>query len=223
MNKKVIPKLAGLNAAIAAADVAIFSGGLLNLGTGPIGWVIGIASAAAFCVGNYMLLTSDSAKLGYKVDKLKDPDDYIDALESWRGRELPFEGEITCGIKQLEQLERKKNALFAVSGDEKDGAFTSVAAEVETAVLTNVKRILNRFMIFDKQDTDKLYMHKNYIQGLLENNSKVLAEFDSLIIEVSQIGDIAETQSLNLDYITNSLRQLRTEGDALEQNKFKLQ
>ena len=47
---------------------------------------------------------------------------------------------------------------------------------------------------------------------MLGQNRQLLGQYDSLIIEISQIGNTQEAENLHLDSITGALKELRNEN-----------
>lgn len=158
------------------------------------------------------VLHGKSASVVSDAKKLKDADDYIKAFNAWLNEETPFADYIKMAVKQLESLKRKQKALRAVLDDSKDSPFLSTANEVDSYILANCKRILNRVMIYDQGEPHKYNMHVAYLQEILGENAHVLSDFENLILEVSQIGDDATAATPCLNELTNALRSVRKSG-----------
>lgn len=162
-------------------------------------------------IADLLILGSTSASAVSDAKKLKDADDYIRAFQAWLNEDTPFAEYIRLAVNQLESLKRKQKALRAILDDSKDSPFLTTANEVDQYVLANCKRILNRVMIYDKNDAHKLNMHVVYLQEVLGENAHVLSDFENLILEVSQIGDNATAASTPcLTELTNALRSVRS-------------
>ncbi|MBR4201908.1 MAG: hypothetical protein IKQ91_11695 [Oscillospiraceae bacterium] len=178
--------------------------------------LISLALDAAVLHGNSASVVSDAKKL-------KDADDYIKAFNAWLNEDTPFEEYIKMAVKQLESLKRKQKALRAVLDDSKDSPFLTTANEVDSYILANCKRILNRVMIYDQGEPHKYNMHVAYLQEILGENAHVLSDFENLILEVSQIGDDATAATPCLNELTNALRSVRKSAaetwDAAEPDK----
>ena len=164
--------------------------------------LISLALDAAVLHGNSASVVSDAKKL-------KDADDYIKAFNAWLNEDTPFADYIKMAVKQLESLKRKQKALRAVLDDSKDSPFLTTANEVDSYILANCKRILNRVMIYDQGEPHKYNMHVAYLQEILGENAHVLSDFENLILEVSQIGDDATAATPCLNELTNALRSVR--------------
>ncbi len=65
--------------------------------------------------------------------------------------------------------------------------------------------------IIDPAEKTRYPMHAEYIRHILSQNQQLLSEYDNLVIEISQIGDSSQIQSLQLEAITQALRELREE------------
>ena len=159
------------------------------------------------------VLNGSSAESVSDAKKLKDADDYLRAFKAWLNEETPFTEHIKIVIRQLESLKRKQAALRSVLDDTKDSPFLSTAAEVESYVLANCKRVLNRVMIYDSSEPQKYNMHVAYLQQVLGDNARVLSDFENLILEVSQIGDDSAAETPCLTELTAALRSVRQNGE----------
>ena len=175
--------------------------------------VIGIILAGL--AGDAAILAANRASAVSDAKKLRDTDDYLRAFRAWLDEDTPFADHIKMAIRQLESLKRKQAALRSVLDDTKDSPFLSVAQEVDSYILANSRRILNRVMIYDQNEPHKYNMHIAYLQEILGQNAHVLSDFENLILEVSQIGDdAADASTPMLTELTNALRQVRTNDDS---------
>lgn len=164
-------------------------------------------------VADAAILHAGSASVVSDAKKLKDADDYIKAFNAWLNEETPFADYIKMAVRQLESLKRKQRALRAVLDDSKDSPFLSTANDVDTYILANCKRILNRVMIYDQGEPHKYNVHVAYLQEILGENAHVLSDFENLILEVSQIGDDTSAATPCLNELTNALRSVRSGND----------
>ncbi|MBQ8927478.1 MAG: hypothetical protein IJ055_04280 [Oscillospiraceae bacterium] len=205
--------LAVFNLAFVILEIILYSRGLVNLGAQPVPALIaGVVSAAAFIGVNYCILTFSGRKKRYQPDKLHSVQDYREALEYWQQSGHPFQQEVAMAIRQLDLFYQKQTALRALLGDDarkEDNPFLSVSDDVKSALLTNMKKILNRMTILDPNEQSRYQMHSEFLHHVLGQNKQLLSQYDNLIIEISQIGDSKEMETLNLEAITNALRELR--------------
>lgn len=177
-----------------------------------IAGVVGISVAV-----DALVLSLGSAKKVSDAKKLKTVDDFLRAFKAWLDEDTPFAEHIKIAIRQLESLKRKQKALRAVLDDSEDSPFLSVAADVDTYILGNCKRILNRVMIYDSAEPHKYNMHVAYLQDVLGENAHVLSDFENLILEVSQIGDDRTADTPCLDELTDALRSVRKSSEEIIQ------
>ena len=216
-------KLFGFNAAFAVLEIVLFSRGLLNIGAKPVAAVLAAAVSVGVFIGvNYWLLNSSSLPMTAQSKKLRDEQDYREALESWKSQQNPFNNELDEAIRQLELFCQKQAALRALLGDqakEPGNPFLSVSEDVRACLFSNMKKLINRMTILDLEDPSRFPMHYDFIWGVIAQNKEVLTQYDNLIIEISQIGDTAGTADLRLDHITEALRELRSGTPAQEQEK----
>lgn len=195
---------------IAAIGTAIGIG-LSTLLNGEIAALIGSVAVTLIACGVVMYFNST----GFisKSEQLKDSRDYRDALMAWLREGTPFNDLIRVAITHLDSLDRKQKALRNILNDSNDSPFLTTADDVEHYVLSNTKRLLNRIMIFDGTDRNKLDMHMTYLKQLLQQDAKVLSDFENLIVEVSQIGDDAQVDVPVLKELTEALHSVRDTGD----------
>ncbi len=203
-------KMIIFNICFVILEIALYSRGLVNLLASPVPAVIvGIASIGAFIGVNYYLLNDTGTKKALRMERLKTLSDYQEALDNWSGRSNPLHKEIREAQHQLELFQQKETALKALLGEEaQDGnPFIEVSHEVNECLIGNMKKIVTRMSISDFSDNSQIPSNSRFLKQVTEQNKQILAQYDNLIIEISQIGSHADTE--NLENITNALRQLR--------------
>lgn len=211
MNTQKLPLLIGFNLLIAAADVILLSKGITSF-SDTIRLVIIIASIIIFIVGNYFILSMAYKKPTLKNKADADYDDFEEVFKGWKGMNTPYSRQIEKALRQLEQFNTRKEKLRALS---EDSTFDSAIDEVQANMFSNFNRIINRLLIFDKNDNNDINRNGNYINKLLMTNEQYLDVFRKFIDEISMIGDSSEgSTTLSLQTITDSLREIRTNGEA---------
>lgn len=175
--------------------------------------LVPVAAIILTLVACGIVMKLSSAKSVSDPKKLKDINDYRTALNAWLSEDTPFTDQIRIAVSQIDSLERKEKALRSILDDSKDSPFLSTAEDVERYVLANSKRVLNRVMIYDGTDRNKLRDHAFYLQDVLQKNAKVLSDFENLILEVSQIGDDSSADTPCLRELTEALRGVREVND----------
>lgn len=216
MHKDAGWKLFFFNLLLVITEVILFSRGLVNLSAHRIPAIVtGVLSAAAFIGVNYWILNAANTDPGFHSERLRDAEDYQNAFEFWMKKSNPFRAEMRTAHHQIEVFRKKNRALRALLGEQarQEGSpFFSVSEDVESCLLTNSKKILNRMTIIDPSEKTKYPMHAEFIRRILSQNQQLLSEYDNLVIEISQIGDTSQVQSLQLEAITQALRELRDEN-----------
>lgn len=214
MKKSQLIKLAVFNICFAVLEVVLFSPSLGNLTAKPLAAVAAAAmSIGAFFGVNYWLLNSQPPSV--QSGNLRDAQDHRDALESWKSGRNPFNKELDEAIHQLDQFRQKEAALRSLLGDqakEPGNPYVSLSEDVQNALLSNMKKLINRMTIVDLKDASRFPVHYEFIREVLAQNRKLLTQFENLIIEVSQIGDSASAEDLHLDAITEALHELREDN-----------
>ena len=215
MDMKKLLKLLGFNLLFVVLEVILLRG-VLDSATNmiPVLALI-LMSAGAFFGVNYMIINKKEKKKALKMDKLRTIDDYREALYSYHSRNNPSESELREAVYQLDLFQQREDSLRALLGDqfkEPANPFVTVSDEVKAALLSNIKKCRNRRVFSDLADTARFPMHNEYLHHTLGQNRQLLSQYDSLIIEISQIGNNTETENLHLDSITSALKELRNEN-----------
>lgn len=219
MNNKVFLKLLMITIILAFVDILLFSPGIygLTFTLQPVLFCIMILLNVIVLTGEIVYLSkSTTAKYGYDLDKLKDSNDYKQALESCYSKNAPFATEIKQAIEQVTAIEKKNkvlNEILVQNNKEHFTALIDLGNQASNFLMNNVRKMLNRIAIFDTDMGEQVDEHKAYMQKLLASNENVLTEFNKLLTEVSQLDDTATDDTLSgvLSDMTNSLRTLRGE------------
>ena len=213
MNLQKLPLLLGFNLILAIADVILLSKGILQLDN-LVRIIIIIASIVIFIIGNYFILSSAYKKPRIKNVENADYDDFEDALKGWKGMNTPFNKQIDVALKQLELFNSRKDKLKALS---QDSTFDSAIDEVQSNMFGNFNRLINRLLIFDKNDRSDFARSRDYINKLINTNEQYLDVFRKFIDEIAMLGDVSESNTtLSLQTITESLKEIRTNGETDE-------
>ena len=219
MNGKKFFLLTVFNLSFVILEVILFSRGFLNLGRDlALAFAVAAMSVAAFLGVNYAILNESEKKKLHKSNKLKDIQDYREAIAAWSGKNNPFNSEIREAVHQIDLFNQKQAALKVLLGEqarEPANPFMNVSEDVRNCLLSNMRKFLNRMMILDPTDQSKFPMHNAFIHHILGQNRQLLSQYDNLIIEISQIGDSSNLEDLNLDSITEALRELHDENPTM--------
>lgn len=170
-----------------------------------------------FVFVNYILLTNKE-KVDYKIKKLSTIGDCITALEKCKHTDPVFIEEIKEAIAQLQTLQRRTDNLSTLL--EQNGVSENFASIDKTAdkakffVFENVKRIINRLIVFDNEDylakgqSYDISEHKDYIRTILSDNDDILHEYQNMLLAVSAVGDIHQTNLTELQIMTEALNRV---------------
>ncbi len=220
MNNKVFLKILLITIFLAFVDILMFSPGIyaLSFETNPILFIISIVVNIVILAGETVyIMCSNTIKYGYDLDKLREPDDYRQALESCYSKKSPLKGEIKRAIAQVTSITKKITVLQELleqNNKEHYTALYDLGNQASSYLVNNVRKILNRVAIYDADINDDLIQeHKNYINKLLNANENILIQFNKLLTEVSQLDDTSTDETLGnvLADMTNSLKALRGE------------
>ena len=206
-------KILGLNLGIAAADIIVFSPGLLGielLGGSALemafGWTMIFLSAVGIIYGNYRLFA--------QPDRLIPREEYYtEALIEHHGMKT-FDEIIDLAIDQIARLDKKDknimNILPQTFGDSEItcNKFTAAIAEVKNSFFTNIQIILNKLDTFDEEDyasinknreaenvlksinEDKRSVYNKYVASIksaAEDNEQILLMLDKLLLGISDL------------------------------------
>ena len=220
MNKDMLIRLLALNLGIAAANIAVFSSGLLAVDL--FGSALEKAFGSAFLVlsgsglvyGNYKLLSEPEKAIPIGAKSTKE--DYVEALNEHRGLET-FERNIDLLLDQIERLQKKNKTIRDIllqifnASEISYQKFDAVIAEVENIFFKNIRSIINKLNAFDEDDynfvrsrheagafseqfmEEKLKVYYEYIKfvnAATEDNEQILLKLDKLLLEISGLNSI---------------------------------
>ncbi len=225
MSNKTLVKLVIAIIILSILDIIIFSPAILAISFSSntlIFCTVILINIICFISGYIYVTHSTTAKYGYDLDKLKNANDYKEALDSKLRKNSPFYTQVKQALTQLDSMTRKKdvlNELLEQNNQEHFTALTDLANQASNFLFNNIRKILNRIAIFDSDIGNNMENeYKAYIQKLLDSNNNILGEFNKLLTEVSQIDDTSsndDTLGKVLNDMTNSLKTLRGENDDL--------
>ncbi len=171
MNKDMLIRLLALNLGIAAANIAVFSPGLLDVdlfGAGALEAAFGSAflvlSGSGLVYGNYKLLSEPEKAIPIGAKSTKE--DYVEALNEHRGLET-FERNIDLLLDQIERLQKKNKTIRDIllqifnASEISYQKFDAVIAEVENIFFKNIRSIINKLNAFDEDDYNFIKKQRN--------------------------------------------------------------
>ncbi|HQN30881.1 MAG: hypothetical protein AB7E62_02220 [Methanothrix sp.] len=220
MNKDMLIRLLALNLGIAAANIAVFSSGLLAVDL--FGSALEKAFGSAFLVlsgsglvyGNYKLLSEPEKAIPIGAKSTKE--DYVEALNEHRGLET-FERNIDLLLDQIERLQKKNKTIRDIllqifnASEISYQKFDAVIAEVENIFFKNIRRIINKLNAFDEDDYNFIKKQRNsgafseeimeekfnvyneyirFVKEATEDNEQILLKLDKLLLEISGLNCI---------------------------------
>ena len=220
MNKDMLIRLLALNLGIAAANIAVFSSGLLAVDL--FGSALEKAFGSAFLVlsgsglvyGNYKLLSEPEKAIPIGAKSTKE--DYVEALNEHRGLET-FERNIDLLLDQIERLQKKNKTIRDIllqifnASEINYQKFDAVIAEVENIFFKNIRSIINKLNAFDEDDYNFIKKQRNsgafseeimeekfnvyneyirFVKEATEDNEQILLKLDKLLLEISGLNCI---------------------------------
>lgn len=228
MEKKILIKIFGITIMLGILDIFLYSKGIIGIEISKvsienliISVIMVVLNVAVLYMEIKYIMTSTEIKYGYDMDKLKDAEDYKQALQSCISKNSPFKEEIKQAIYQIESIDRKRNVLDELLEQNNKEYFTALIElgdETKDFIFSNSKKILNIISIFDETEyannqNGLLKEHREYINKIIESNNKLINEFNNFLTEVSKIGDTESKVNVSqiLGEMTNSLKTLRGE------------
>ncbi len=220
MERKKWFRLLSLNLGIAAANIIVFSPGLIGLELGASalaaasGSTIIFLSGAGLFYGNYKLLSEPENPI--PVNQISTVEGYIGALNDQRDLKT-FEKNIELLLDQIERLQKKNKTIRDIllqifrASEIAYKKFDAVIAEVEKIFFMNIRSILNKLNAFDEDDynfvrsrqeagafseqfmEEKLEVYYEYIKfvnAATEDNEQILLKLDKLLLEISGLNSI---------------------------------
>jgi hypothetical protein len=228
MDRRKLIKLLALNLGIAAANIIMFSPGLIGLEMGgdsalatAFGSMIIFLSLAGIIWGNYKLFSGQGKVI--PTSEIKTTEDYIEALNIHKGKKT-FEQAIALLQDQIERITRKNKTIREIllqifsASEISYKKFDGVIAEVEKIFYMNIRSVLNKLNAFDEDDYNfirKKHEAGTFSRQFLEDKFKVYNEY---IAFVKTAAEDNEQILLKLDKLLLEISGLNSiESGQLEQ------
>lgn len=225
---KNIVKMIALNGGIVAANIIIFSEGLLHVKIGSsafetaAGITAGVMSVAVFAVGNNQLLFEKPIKI--QATEIKTLEDCVNALKQNRTKRT-FDRDILQILEQIDRFNKKKQTIISIllqKFDQKEMSFSKfeqAVLDVENVFYMNIKSILNRIGAFDEEDYYRLNLDKDlkrfskefidtkmtiyqeyitFVKNAVEDSEEILLKLDKLLFEISKFNSLEDGEIENM-------------------------
>jgi len=190
-----------------------------SLGAGKFGFSLFFTTFIIlfFLYGNYKIFTKKEKFTAKNLSSLTSINDFIDALEKFKKTTPSFETEISKAISQLEILNRRhtslQNLLEYNNIVESFGFLNDSAKTAEQYVFENMKKIINRLIIFDNQEyienenSSNFQNHMKVINKIIDETDEKLKEYQDLLIALSKTRDKKQSK---VDDIQRMIRSLNS-------------
>lgn len=142
---------------------------------------------------------------------LKTRSDYVRALRGLPIGTMPLGLYAERAALQIERLTRKQQGLKAMLGN--GHPFLNNSTEAEAYILANCKKVLWRLKYCDQSDPRLCRLHAEYLQERLDENEKILRDYEDLLIEVTEMDADLPCAEPHLDVLAETLHSMRR-GDA---------
>lgn len=245
MTRNIIKKLVILNLCILVVDSLLYAfvpfNALFNeknLFVSSLSLTLYVMSLIVFIVWNYSILSNKRVIKLFNNSELIETKDYLDAINKCSDLEKRvFKKEISSTVNQINRLKEKENSLniilkqFFTEGDLTYTRFKTITLNTKNIFLSNVKKLVNRIIIFDEieyqnlqkkygdniidcsstDDKVKIYKeHLIYINDLIKQNETILTKFDALLLEISKLDDIDKDTFEHLQAIEDINKLIET-------------
>jgi len=220
MEREKWVRLLSLNLGIAAANIIVFSPGLIGLELGASalaaasGSTIIFLSGAGLFYGNYKLLSEPEKSI--PISQISTAEGYIEALNDQRELKT-FEKSIELLLDQIERLQKKNKTIREIllqifsASEIAYKKFDAVIAEVEKIFFMNIRSVLNKLNAFDEDDYNFVrsrqeagafseqfmeekfevyYEYIKFVNAATEDNEQILLKLDKLLLEISGLNSI---------------------------------
>jgi len=220
MEREKWVRLLSLNLGIAAANIIVFSPGLIGLELGASalaaasGSTIIFLSGAGLFYGNYKLLSEPEKSI--PISQISTAEGYIEALNDQRELKT-FEKSIELLLDQIERLQKKNKPIREIllqifsASEIAYKKFDAVIAEVEKIFFMNIRSVLNKLNAFDEDDYNFVrsrqeagafseqfmeekfevyYEYIKFVNAATEDNEQILLKLDKLLLEISGLNSI---------------------------------
>ena len=141
-------------------------------------------------------------------EQLRSVDDYLRAFNMLALDSMPLREEAGTAIMQLHALRRKQLALGSMLSQ--GHPFIKSGNDAAAYILRNLKQVLYRLRFCDQSDPELRRMHAKYIRDRLDENDRILRDFENLVIEVTQLTDDTAVTAPSLDVLAATLHSINT-------------
>lgn len=241
MKKNKIIKIIIFNICLVLIDIILFSEGLIGLKINDINVLkkslaitLIFMNVICFIYINYKLLNSKAIKHDYNLNKIDNNTDYVNIISKLMNKKY-YNNLLKLTLEQLNRINKKQKSLdymlFQKFGEEENGEnFKKAIKDISESFFKNIKKIINIVSIFDQEEYNylleryktlenipierkQLYEENDkYLKEIIKTNEEILLILDKLLIEMSKIGDIQESDEINIENmkdIINSMKTLR--------------
>ena len=222
---KKLYKLVGFTLAFGVIAVLLFSKWGLGLDFDPSKGAVSFALSIALALGGtalfifvYYTVLTKKEEPTIKVMDLTTTENCISALEECKKTDPVFRREIEQAVEQLKILERRKialNTLLRQNGEEERYQYLNETVQrANFYVFANIKRIINRFIVFDNEEFEKnpqsydLREYQTTIREIIEDNATILKEYSDMLMALSSIGNTETAHPQEIRDMTNALNKV---------------
>lgn len=168
---------------------------------------------AAFIIAGKAIIKEAEASEGDDLprgagEQLRSADDYLRAFRTMPLEYMPLREEANRAVMQIDALKRKQLALGSML--RQDHPFIKSGNDAAAYILRNLKQVLYRLRFCDQSDPELRRMHAKYLRERLDENDRILRDFENLIIEVTQLSDDTAVTAPSLDVLAATLHSVNT-------------
>lgn len=140
-------------------------------------------------------------------ERLDTPMDYLEAFRILPLTSMPFRAEAGEAMDQLSSMITKQQGIATLlpAGH----PYYQTINDAVAYFLKNTKQILFRMRYCDQNDMSRREEHLAFFRSTLDENAALLRDFETFMIELSQMDDDVQGRVPCLDVLTQSMRSLR--------------
>lgn len=143
----------------------------------------------------------------YLNERLNTAQDYLEAFRMLPLVSMPFREEAAEAMNQLSALMTKQQGIASLLPE--GHPYYPTVNDAVDYFLKNVKQILFRLRYCDQNDMSRREEHRAFFRRILEENAAILRDFETFMIELSQVEDGVQGTVPCLDVLSQSMHSMR--------------
>ena len=143
----------------------------------------------------------------YINERLNTAQDYLEAFRTLPLVSMPFREEAAEAMNQLSALMTKQQGIASLLPE--GHPYYPTVNDAVDYFLKNIKQILFRLRYCDQNDMSRREEHRAFFRRILDENAAILRDFETFMIELSQVDDGVQGAVPCLDVLSQSMHSMR--------------